>query len=138
RRRPGHGLSEALDSVLLQALAKTPDRRFNSAGAMCQALSQVFPGAPAQGQQPTVAAPVARQARQAAPAARRRPSERRAAPPTYAPQPGTEPSWEERSVPRNEGAGLSGAGRALVTIIVLGLFAALARLLFHNLHEDHG
>jgi len=138
QRLPGHGISKAMDSVVLQALAKTPDRRFNSARAMWQALSQVFPGAPAQGQQSTVAAPVARQATQAAPAVRRRPSERRAAPPTYTPQPGTEPSWEERSAPRNEGAGLSGAVRALVTIIVLGLFAALAWFLFDNLQEDNG
>lgn len=141
QRLPGHSISRAMDSVVMQALAKMPDRRFNSARAMWQALSQVFPGAAAQGQQSTVAAPVARQATQAtqaAPAVRRRPSERRASPPQYTPEPMTASAWEDRPASRNEGAGLSGAVRGLMTVIVLGLFAALAWFLLDNLQNENG
>ena len=137
QRLPGHGISRAMDSVVMQALAKEPGRRFNSARAMWQAVSQVFAGAAAQGQQSTVAAPVAQQATRTAPPVRRRPSERRADPPSYAEQPMTAAAWEDRPASRNEGAGLSGAVRGLVTIIVLGLFAALAWFLFDNLQNDN-
>src|SRR5690606_6698292 len=41
QRLPGRGISAAMDSVVMQALAKQPERRFNSARAMKQAVNHV-------------------------------------------------------------------------------------------------
>lgn len=132
QRLPGRGITPAMDSVVLQALAKQPDRRFNSARAMKQAVNHVF-GQEA-GAHTTVVAPAA------APSSTRvarRPSGQRMEPPPYAPRPATAAAWEDRPVSRNEGAGVKGAVRALLTVIVLALFAVAAWFLFDNLQDDN-
>jgi eukaryotic-like serine/threonine-protein kinase len=130
QRLPGRGITPAMDSVVLQALAKQPDRRFNSARAMKQAVNHVFgrvdsettvvtPAAAAATQVTRVRAVGTRQARSAP------------VPPTREPA---------RGVPldtRGAGAGVNGAVKALLTVILLGVFAAGAWLLFDNLQGDN-
>jgi serine/threonine-protein kinase len=129
QRLPGRGITPAMDSVVLQALAKGPERRFNSARAMKQAVRHVFGSGG--GAQTTVVTPAA-----PAQVVRRRPSERRMDPPPYVPAPASAAAWEARAMPRDEGAGVNGAVKALLTVILLGLFAVGAWFLFDNFQED--
>lgn len=144
QRLPGRGITPAMDSVVLQALSKQPDRRFKSARAMRQALNQVFSGGTRPGDQPTVAVPVAQSTMHAAgtavaPPVRVRPRDQRAAPSAYGAAHATTPDYEDRRPARDEGAGMNGAVRALLTVIALGIFAVLAWFLFENLQdEDRG
>lgn len=42
QRLPGHGISQSMDGIILQAMAKRPEDRFRSARAMKQAINQSF------------------------------------------------------------------------------------------------
>lgn len=127
QRLPGRGISPAMDSVVLQALAKEPGRRFNSARAMKQAVGYVFgTGASADTTVISAAAPQAtRVARSPEPAPW----------PDRNPQRGTPPVYTEPVSGRDEGAGVSAAVKALLTVIVLGVFAAAAWFLLDNLPD---
>jgi eukaryotic-like serine/threonine-protein kinase len=130
QRLPGRGITPAMDSVVLQALAKQPDRRFNSARAMKQAVNNVFGRA---GSETTVATPAAAAATQVTRVRAAGTHQARSAP---VPPPG-EPS---RGVPvdtRDAGAGVNSAVKALLIVILLGVFAAGAWLLFDNLQDDN-
>lgn len=137
QRLPGHGITPSMDSVVLQALTKQPDRRFNSARAMRQAIGHVFAGGARGGDQSTVVTPAAQSTMHAPePVARVRPSERHAGASPYHPEPVQAAGYEDRGPSRDEGAGISGAVRGLLTLIVLGIFAVLAWFLFENLQEE--
>jgi eukaryotic-like serine/threonine-protein kinase len=129
QRLPGRGITPAMDSVVLQALAKQPDRRFNSARAMKQAVNHVFGRA---GSETTVATPAAAAATQVTRvrAAGTHQAQSAAVPP---------PREPSRGVPvdtRDAGAGVNSAVKALLIVILLGVFVAGAWLLLDNLQDD--
>jgi serine/threonine-protein kinase len=136
QRLPGRGITPAMDSVVLQALAKDPGRRFNTARAMKQAVGQVFlgDGGGRGAIQTTVATPTVQSTMQQP---RTWPSERRASPPPYIREPVSASMYEDRRASRDEGAGVNGAVRGLLTVIVLGVFAVLAWFLLDNLQNEN-
>ncbi len=121
QRLPGRGITSAMDSVVLQALAKQPERRFNTARAMKQAVGPVF--SPGASQQATVVTPAA-------------PNQTRVAPAWTPPARGAyqrEPAYAEP--PRNEGAGVNAAVRGLLGVLLIGVLAVAAWLLVQYLPD---
>lgn len=128
QRLPGRGITPAMDSVILQALAKEPERRFNSARAMKQAVGHVF--SPGAAQQTTVVTPAAPSSTRVAPAWAPPPPDRG----TYRPDPRAASQVYAES-PRDEGAGVNAAVRGMLAVLVIGLFAVAAWLLMENLPD---
>lgn len=128
QRLPGRGITVAMDSVVMQALAKDPTRRFNSARAMKQAIGSAFSGRGAGSDQATVVVRTT-----GAPERQRRPSERRLGPAPYMPPDATAAAYEDRGPIRDEGAGVSSAVRGLLTVILIALLAGAAWLMYDNL-----
>lgn len=120
-RLPGRGITPAMDSVVLQALAKQPERRFNTARAMKQAIGHVF--SPGSAQQTTVVTPAASIPTGVAAAwglQERAPNR-------------SEPVASEP--PRNEGAGVNAAVRGLLAVLLIGVLAVTAWLLVQYLPD---
>ena len=124
QRLPGRGIPRALDAVVMQALAKNPGDRFNSAQAMKQA---VFGRQGAYGDgQATVAMPAAPQATTVLP------RQQASARPPIAPRGTTAGS---RAVPSRsvaqEGAGLRSVVGGLLLVVLLAV-GALAGWYFYD------
>jgi eukaryotic-like serine/threonine-protein kinase len=118
QRLPGRGISRSLDGVVMQALAKNPADRFNSALAMKQAIVAPSRGAHDDSQATVVVPAASPHATTALP--RQHSGARPAMPPRSSPA-ATPPS---RSVER-EGAGLRSVlgGLFLVALLALGAVA---------------
>lgn len=135
QRLPGQGITAAMDSVVMQALAKDPTRRFNSARAMKQAVGSGLSDRNTGGAQPTVAVP---SATTTARAHSRRPSERKLGHAPYMPPNATAAHYEDRGPIRDEGAGVNGAVKSLLTVILIALLAGAGWFLFDNLQDEEG
>lgn len=137
QRLPGRGITPAMDSVVLQALTKDPERRFNSARAMRQAVGHVLgsDGSRSTAQNATVVMPAAQSTMRARPV-RQGSTGHYAAPRPNARQPVGASAPRERHTTRDEGSGLGGAVRGLLTVLALGMFAVLAWFLFENLDDS--
>jgi len=104
QRAPGTGIVPAVDAVVLQAMAKNPGDRFQSARAMKQAAMQALSSTRQGTTQATVAAPVVRATRPA-PAARPAPPRR----------------YEVPADPGREGGALGGVVTGFALLLVLAI-----------------
>jgi tRNA A-37 threonylcarbamoyl transferase component Bud32 len=133
QRLPGHGITAGMDNVVMQALGKDPARRFNSARAMKQAVGAVFSHRQAGSSQTTVAAPAVRSS---PPVSRRQQTRSNPAPASYQPSAAPAPAYPDRGPTRDEGAGVNGAAKGLLTVILIAVLAAAGWFLFDNLQNE--
>lgn len=105
-RMPARDISPAMDAVIGQSLSKDPGRRFASARAMKQAIGQSFVPANSTTSQPTTVV--------------RTPSPAYSAPPAAA-APQTQAYYPPATDAGEEGAGLNGAFKAILMLLLIGV-----------------